>query len=61
MLDPSDPWLYELCFPGAVSGEAEVSCPACGALLTVAVDDPMGSQNYQCSECEVVFRVNWGE
>ena len=60
MFDPSDPWLYELCFPGAVSGEAEVTCPACGALLTVAVDDPMGSQTYQCAKCEVVFRVNWG-
>jgi hypothetical protein len=61
MLDPSDPWLYELCFPGAISGEAEVTCPACGALLTVAVEDPMGSQTYQCSYCKAVFKVNWGD
>lgn len=60
MLDPLDPWTYELCFPGAVSGEAEVSCPGCAALLTVAVDDPMGSQTYCCPECQVVFKVNWG-
>lgn len=60
MLDPSDPWLYELCFPGAITGEAEVSCPNCNAQLTVEVADPMGSQTYQCSECEVVFKVNWG-
>jgi hypothetical protein len=61
MLDPMDPWVYELCFPGAISGEAEVACPACDALLTVAVDDPMGSQTYQCPECGVGFKVNWGE
>lgn len=60
MFDPSDPWVYELCFPGAISGEAEVNCPQCSALLTVAVDDPMGSQTYRCSECQTVFKVNWG-
>ena len=60
VLDPSDPWLYELCFQRAITGEAEVSCPACPALLTVAVDDPIGSQNYQCSECGAVSKVNWG-
>jgi hypothetical protein len=60
MLDPMDPWVYELCFPGAISGEAEVSCPGCDALLTVAVDDPMGSQTYQCPECQTLFKVNWG-
>lgn len=61
MLDPLDPWIYELCFPGAVSGEAEVACPHCEASLTVSVDDPMGSQTYTCCECGTVFRVNWGE
>ena len=60
MLDPTDPWLYELCFPGAISGEAEVHCPQCGRMLTVAVDDPMGSQTYRCSECQALFKVNWG-
>jgi DNA-directed RNA polymerase subunit RPC12/RpoP len=60
MFDPSDPWLYELCFPGAISGETEISCPACSAVLTVTVDDPLGSQSYQCPECEARFRVNWG-
>ena len=33
--------------------------PACNAQLTVEAADPMGSQTYQCSECEVVFKVNW--
>lgn len=61
MFDPLDPWLYELCFPGAVSGEAEVTCPQCGAMLTVAVDDPMGSQTYTCCHCSTVFKVNWGD
>ena len=60
MFDPLDPWLYELCFPGAVSGEAEVTCPSCGVLLTVPVEDPMGSQQYTCPECTIGFKVNWG-
>lgn len=61
MFDPSDPWIYEICFPGAISGEAEVSCPHCGFLLTLEVNDPMGSQTYVCPECQTVFKVNWGE
>jgi hypothetical protein len=61
MFDPLDPWLYELCFPGAVFGETEITCPHCDVLLTVAVDDPMGSQNYTCCECNTVFRINWGK
>ena len=60
MFDPLDPWLYELCFPNAVSGEAEVTCPRCGRLLTVPVDDPMGSQTYTCPECSSAFKVDWG-
>ena len=59
MFDPLDPWLYELCFPGAVSGEAEVNCPKCGVMLTVSVDDPMRSQTYRCGSCNTVFKVNW--
>ena len=61
MFDPMDPWMYEICCPGAISGEAEVDCPQCGTTLTVAVDDPMGSQTYRCSQCETVFKVNWGQ
>jgi len=61
MFDPSDLWIYEICFPGAISGEAEVACPQCGAVLTVAVADPTGSQKYCCSECQTVFKVNWSE
>lgn len=60
MLDPLDPWIYEICFPGAISGDAEMACPHCGVLLTLAVDDPMGSQTYRCSECQTAFKVNWG-
>ncbi len=61
MFDPFDPWLYEICFPGAVSGMAEVSCPGCGVVLTVAVADPMGRQTYRCTECNSEFTVNWGK
>jgi DNA-directed RNA polymerase subunit RPC12/RpoP len=61
MLDPDDPLVYELCFPGAISGEAEVYCPHCNALLTVPVDDPMGTQRYSCAACRKAFVVNWGE
>jgi len=60
ILDPLDPWIYELCFPGAISGEAEVTCPHCGTMLTVSVDDPTASQTYNCCECNTVFKVNWG-
>lgn len=60
MLDPHDPWLYELCFPGAISGETEVSCPHCNTLLTISVDDPTGSQEYRCSSCGQAFVVNFG-
>jgi hypothetical protein len=30
MLDPDDLIAYELCFPGAVTGAAEINCPHCG-------------------------------
>jgi len=60
MLDPDDAWLYELCFPGAISGESEVRCPHCGTLLTVPVDDPTGTETYACAECHNTFVVNWG-
>ena len=53
--------MYELCFPGAVTGETEVECPYCQELLTVAVNDPMGEEVYQCAECAGTFEVNWGE
>ena len=43
MIDPYDPWVYEFCLPAGLTGEAEVNCLHCGRLLTVAVDDPMGS------------------
>jgi transposase-like protein len=61
MLDPFDPLAYELCFPGAITGETEVTCPHCNALLTVPVDDPLGTQSYRCCQCQAVFTVNWGE
>jgi len=60
VLDRQDPWVYELCFPGAISGEAEVRCPHCNALLTVPVEDPMGTERYQCATCGKAFVVNWG-
>lgn len=60
MFDPFDAWTYELCFPGAISGEADVECPHCGTMLTVTVDDPLGSAVYTCPRCETAFKVNWG-
>ena len=53
--------MYELCFPGAITGETEINCPYCSQLLTVPVEDPMGQQDYQCAKCAGTFEVNWGE
>lgn len=61
MLDPDDPMLYELLFPGAITGETEVTCPHCNALLTVPVDDPMGTAEFRCSNCGHTFSVSFGE
>jgi len=61
MLDPDELINYELCFPGAVTGSTEINCPHCSELITVPVDDPMGDQSYQCSECSGAFNVDWGE
>ena len=41
--------MYELCFPGAITGETDIDCPYCSQLLTVPVEDPMGQQDYQCA------------
>jgi len=43
------------------TGSTGVECPHCGELLTVPVDDPIGEESFQCSECSGVFDVNWGE
>lgn len=48
-LDPIS--MFELCFPGAVTGKAEVNCPHCDALLTMEVDDPMGTYSLECVLC----------
>ena len=40
MLDPEDLVTYELCFPGAITGEAEVECPYCLELFTLRRQDP---------------------
>ena len=52
--------MYEICFPGAMTGETEVNCPYCNELLTVPVSDPMGDEAYQCCECDGSFEVDWG-
>ncbi len=59
MLDPLDPLTYELCFPGGLTGETEISCPNCDALLTVPVNDPNGEESYQCCQCQKGFVVDW--
>ena len=59
MLDPLDPLIYEFCFPGGLTGETEISCPHCDALLTVPVNDPNGEESYQCCKCQKGFVVDW--
>lgn len=61
MLEPDDLINYELCFPGAVTGETEIGCPYCQELLTVPVNDPLGEESYACCECGGVFNVDWAE
>ena len=53
--------MYELCFPGAITGETEVDCLYCGTQLTVTVEDPMGEASFQCCECTGVFEVDFGK
>lgn len=60
MFDLNDVITYELCFPGAITGEAEINCPYCSEWITVPVDDPMGLESYQCNACQDVFDVDWG-
>ncbi|EMB14583.1 hypothetical protein [Rhodopirellula europaea] len=58
-MDELDPMtMYELCFAGAVTGETEVTCPHCKTLLTMKVDDPMGTYSLNCCECEGEFDVD---
>ena len=59
MLDPLDPLTYELCFPGGLTGETEISCPHCKTLLTVPVNDPNGEEAYQYFQCQKSFVVDW--
>ena len=59
MLDPTDLLVLELCFPGGLTGEADVGCPHCDAQFTVPVDDPNGSEAYRCRGCGSGFVVNW--
>ncbi len=61
MFEPDDLINYELCFPGAVTGETEIQCPYCQELLTVPVNDPLGEESYACCECGGVFNVDWAE
>lgn len=61
MIDPDDFIDYELCFPGAMTGETEINCPHCNQLLTVPVDDPMGVDSFRCCQCHGAFQVDWGE
>lgn len=58
-LDPIS--MFELCFPGAVTGSTEVTCPHCDCVLTIPVDDPMARKQFQCAECDGIFIVDLGE
>lgn len=59
MLDPFDPLTHELCFPGSITGQTEVSCPHCKAVLTVLVNDPLGQESCQCSQCGEWLVIDW--
>lgn len=61
MFDPLDPMFIEACFPGALTGETEVTCPHCNTLLTVPVNDPLGEESYRCCKCGRSLLVNWGD
>lgn len=52
---------FELCFPGAVTGSTELKCPHCNEVLTVPVNDPMGTESYRCCQCGSEFEVDWGK
>jgi DNA-directed RNA polymerase subunit RPC12/RpoP len=54
-----EPLIYELCFPGSLTGEKEIDCPHCTTLLKVPVNDPNGEESYQCCECQKGFVVDW--
>ena len=60
MFDAFDPMSFEACFPGALTGQAEVSCPHCRQLLTVSVSDTLGDETYECAACGEAFHVDWG-
>ncbi|MDA1041188.1 MAG: hypothetical protein O3A37_13000 [Planctomycetota bacterium] len=59
-LDPLDPLSIEACFPGAITGQAEVTCPHCNAIFTVPVRDPLGEESYRCQMCGGGLHVDWG-
>ncbi len=53
--------IYELCYPGAVTGQTEMYCPYCETELTVEVADPMGVDQFQCAQCEGLFEIDFGQ
>lgn len=58
-MDEIDPiTMYELCFPGAVTGSTEITCPHCDELLTMDVGDPMGTYELSCCQCGGEFTVD---
>ena len=53
--------MYEICFPGAITGQTEVTCPYCETLLTVSVADHMGVERFACGECTVNIELAFGK
>jgi len=53
-------WAYELCLPGSITGQGDVACPNCGTNLVVPIEDPNGTQSYQCQRCLGAFEIDWG-
>jgi len=58
-MNNQDLWAYELCMPGAITGQGDVACPNCGTMLVVQLEDPNGIQSYECQRCLGTFEIDW--
>jgi hypothetical protein len=56
-LDAFEPMLFEACFPGSFTGQAEATRRH---LLTVSVSDPFGDEMYECAACAGGLHIDWG-
>ena len=58
MLDPLDP----LTFFALFGDDQDVTCPYCQVDLTVTSEEAqVGTESFQCDQCQGVFTINWDE